>query len=69
MIVQPRCPRCGERKLRMKINVFIDASDTCRSLDKSAIRQSDIKVEGADWDNGRQYCPRCGWAQSPAKKE
>ena len=56
------CPRCKNKGLRMKVNLFldIDADDT-RKLSKKNLARASVRVEGAGWDTALRYCPCCGW--------
>lgn len=58
-----KCPRCGKRTARQRLNVFIEADLSCRNLSKRGIRSRRVKIMGAGWDRATWYCAnsRCGW--------
>lgn len=58
------CQRCGSSKVRMGVNLFLDAPTRFYArLSKSNLRAKDVQVMGAGWDRAYFYCslPKCGW--------
>jgi hypothetical protein len=52
-----KCDTCGA-EMRVKVELFLDIpfSKWCR-LSKKSLRESDVRVDGANWPKASLYCP------------
>lgn len=51
-----RCASC-RRKLRVKVSLYLDIpADLAHRLSKTALRRSDVRIEGAGWPTMTLYC-------------
>jgi RNase P subunit RPR2 len=58
-----RCLKCGS-PTRIKVNLFLDIPwRYFHRITKQAIRNKDVKIDGAGWQYIRSYCSKCGWNQ------
>lgn len=56
-----RCPKCKKNNLRCKVSLFLDIPMSLYGgLNKQALRQKALKLEGADWPRALFYC-ECGY--------
>lgn len=63
-----KCPKCKSR-LRQHVSVFVETWADARSLNKKAIRQSDVKIHGVGWPTATWFCPKCGWMKYLGKSK
>lgn len=56
-----RCPKCNGA-LRIKVSLFLDIPwRYYHRLSKKAVRDADVRIEGAGWPHNMFYCTRCNW--------
>ncbi len=56
-----RCPTCGRDSLRSTVSLYLDIPGRLmHRLNKEALRDKDVHIQGAGWPSAFTYCTRKG---------